>query len=294
MVASSRAVRVEVVLLDAVLDEVLARGTVGLDRPGGRDVVGRDRVAELRENAGTGDVGDRSRLDRHAVEVRGLAHVGRIRVPLEDLRVGRRQRTPALVTVEHSGVLVVEHVGRDRRVDRGLHLGGFGPDVFQEDVLTVLVLAEGVDLEVEVHRPRQGVGDDERRAREVVHLHVGVDAALEVAVAREHRGHREVVLVDRGRDLVDQRTRVADAGRAAIADGVEAEGFEVVGETGLRVVVGDDLRSGRQRGLDPRLRLQPLEVRVAREQPAASITLGFDVLVHDVMAAIATAPWSSV
>ena len=63
--------------------------------------------------------------------------------------------------------------------------------------------------------------------REVVHLHVGVDATLEVAVAREHRGDGEVVLVDRGRDLVDQRTGVADAGRAAVADRVEAEVLEV-------------------------------------------------------------------
>ena len=67
--------------------------------------------------------------------------------------------------------------------------------------------AERVGLEVEVHRPGEGVGDHERRAREVVHLHVGVDAALEVAVAREHRGHGEVVLVDRGRDLVDAADR---------------------------------------------------------------------------------------
>ena len=52
-------------------------------------------------------LGDRGGLDRHAVEVRGLAHVGRLGVPLED-RAGRgRQRTPALVAVEDARVLVV-------------------------------------------------------------------------------------------------------------------------------------------------------------------------------------------
>ena len=66
----------------------------------------------------------------------------------------------------------------------------------QEDVVAVGVCAERVRLEVEVHRAGQRVGDHQRRRREVVHLHVGVDAALEVAVAREHRGDREVVVVD--------------------------------------------------------------------------------------------------
>ena len=32
-------------------------------------------------------------------------------VPLEDLAVGGGQRTPALVALEHAGVLVGEHVG---------------------------------------------------------------------------------------------------------------------------------------------------------------------------------------
>src|SRR3712207_7007467 len=49
----------------------------------------------------------------------------------------------------------------------------------------------------EVHRAGEGVGDDERRRREVVHLDVGVDAPLEVAVARQDRDDGEVVVVDR-------------------------------------------------------------------------------------------------
>ena len=124
----------------------------------------------------------------------------------------------------------------------------------------------GSDLEVEVHRAGEGVGDDERRAREVVHLDVGVDAALEVAVAREHRGDGEVVVVDRRGDLLDERARVADAGRAAVADEVEAELLEVGPHAGLLVVVGDDLGARGQRGLDPRLDRQALLDGVPGEQ----------------------------
>ena len=95
--------------------------------------------------------------------------------------------------------------------------------------LAVLVLAERLVEQVDVHRPGERVGDAQRRRREVVHLHVGVDAALEVAVAREHRDDREVLGLDDVGDLLRQRAGVADAGRAAVADEVEAERLEVVG-----------------------------------------------------------------
>ena len=66
-----------------------------------------------------------------------------------------------------------------------------------------------------------------------------------------------------------QRAGVADARRAAVADEVEAERLQRLGQAGAVVVLGDDLRAGRQRGLHPRLRAQPARDRVAREQPGA-------------------------
>ena len=119
--------------------------------------------------------------------------------------------------------------------------GGGRPDVLQEDVVAVGVLAQRVVEQVDVHRAGQRVGDDQRRRREVVHLHVGVDPALEVAVAGQHRDDREVVVVDGLADLGDERAGVADAGGAAVADEVEAELVEVRREAGALVVVGDDL-----------------------------------------------------
>ena len=170
------------------------------------------------------------------------------------------------------------------------------PDVLEVDVVAVGVRAD--------RRPRSGsqaidpgqrVGDHERRRREVVHLHVGVDAALEVAVARQHGDDREVLVVDDLGDLVRQRPGVADAGRAAVADEVEAERLERLDEPGALVVLGDDLRARRQRRLDPRLARQALLDRVAGEQAGArSSRDGFEVFVHDVIAAITTWPWSSV
>src|SRR5690606_20264027 len=94
----------------------------------------------------------------------------------------------------------------------------------------------------------------------------GADATLEVAVTGEHCGDGEVVVVDRGRNLFDERTRVTDADGAAVADRVEPEAFQVLVEARLLVVVGDDLRSRAERGLDPRLLLQTLLARLTGEQ----------------------------
>ena len=104
---------------------------------------------------------------------------------------------------------------------------------------------------------------------QVVHLDVGVDPALEVAVAREHRDDGEVGLVDRLADRLGQRAGVADAGRAAVADQVEAELLQVRGELGLLVVVHDDLGPGGQRRLHPRLGRQAALDGVLRQQRGA-------------------------
>jgi hypothetical protein len=59
-------------------------------------------------------------------------------------------------------------------------------------------------------------------------------------------------------------------------------------------IVGDDLRAGRQRGLDPGLRRQALGPRLPGHEAGATSTLGFEVLVQEVMAAITTSPWPSI
>ena len=61
--------------------------------------------------------------------------------------------------------------------------------------------------------------------------------------------------------------RVPDAGGAAEADEIEPELVEVGLQPRLVEVGGDDLRAGRQRGLDPGPRLEALLHRIAREQP---------------------------
>ena len=105
---------------------------------------------------------------------------------------------------------------------------GRRPDVLEEDRLARLVGAERLGGEVDLQRAGERVGDDQRRRGEIVGAHVRIDAALEIAVAREHRRGDEIALGDRRRDRLRQRPGIADAGGAAEADEVEAERVEIV------------------------------------------------------------------
>ena len=82
-----------------------------------------------------------------------------------------------------------------------------------------------------------------------------IDAAFEIAVAREHGRGDEIARRHGRRDRIGQRAGIADAGGAAIADEVEADLVEVLLQAGLGEIVGDHLGAGRQRGLHPRLGL---------------------------------------
>ena len=91
-------------------------------------------------------------------------------------------------------------------------------------------------------------------------------ARLEVAIAGEDADADEVVARDGFLDARIERAGVADAGRAAVADGVEAELVEVRLQSAALVVVGDDARAGRERGLDDARHAQPLLDRLLRQQ----------------------------
>ena len=244
VVAAAGAEGVVHALGHAVLIEVAGGGGAGLDRPGGGYVVGRGRVAEHGEAAGTLDRLDRRGFLRKALEERRLLHVGRLLIPVVE-RPGRGvDGLPLVRALEHVGVAGDELVAGDEVADHidDLLLGR--PDVLEVDVLPVLVPAEGLVLQVDVDGAGDGVGDDEGGRGEVVGFDVRADASLEVAIAREDRAGDKVVFVDGLGDGFGQRAGVTDTGGAAVADEVEAQGVEVVGEAGLGVVVGDDLGAG--------------------------------------------------
>src|SRR5918997_4650627 len=267
VVAAPGAVGVEVARVHALAYEVLPGRHLRGDRARRRDVVGGDRVPDLDEHAGPLYVPQGLRFGREALEEGRLLDVGGVGVPLVEVAGGHVHLVPLLVAGVDVGVLALV----DLRVQGALYLLGYlglrGPDVLEVDGVASLVLSERVVDQVQVHGPCQGVGDDERRRGEVIGPHVGVDAPLEVAVAREDGGDHEVVLVYRLAYGLGQRPGVADARGAAVANDVEPELLQVVQQARGLQVLGDDLGARREARLDVWLHRQALLDRLLREQP---------------------------
>ena len=88
---------------------------------------------------------------------------------------------------------------------------------------------------------------------------------LEVAVARQHRGHHQIALGDRSRHRVRERPGVADAGGTAVSHQVEAELGQRVQQPGLPEVLGDHGGAGGEAGLDVGRHREPAPQCVAGE-----------------------------
>ena len=226
---------------------------------------------EQPEDSRVDDVLDRLRRHRHALEIGRVLDIGRTHVPGVGGAGGRSDLLPVGVAVEHAGIFGLEHLRGDGVVDEILDFLAGRPDVREIDGLAALVVADRLLGEVDLHRAGERVGDDQRRRGEIVGAHVGIDAPLEIAIAREHRGRDEIVLGDRRRNRRRQRARIADAGRAAVADDVEAELVERLLQFGGFEIFLDDLAARRQRGLHPRLDGRgPWRRRCARGGPRRS------------------------
>ncbi len=218
------------------------------------------------ENARAFDVGHRRWRGRHVSEVRRVLHIGRALVPAIGLPALHPDLAPFGIAAEHVAVALLEHRFLHRLAHHLGDLLGRRPDILEIDRCAVRVGAERLGGEIDRNRSRQRVSHHQRRRGEIIGAHVVIDAALEIAIAREHRGNREMMLMDGVGDLLGQRSRIADAGGAAIADEIEAEPVERLLQAGLVEIVGDHLRARRERGLDPRLDAQASLHRVLGQQ----------------------------
>lgn len=161
IVASSGAVGVEVLGVDAVGLEPLGGGGGSGDLAGRRDVVGGDGVTNVEEAVGALDVGDNWEFLGHTGEEGGLVDVGALG-PSVDLTGLGLQTLPKGTALGDVGV----HLSELFVVDGGgYNLGNLvsgGPDVLEEDVVAFGVLADGLGGEVDVDSSSQSVGYNER------------------------------------------------------------------------------------------------------------------------------------
>ena len=153
MVAAARAVGVEVRGLDAVLDQVPPGGAVLLDRAGGRDVVGRDAVAEQRSTRAPW-MSVTGRAPRACPRSRAGGARRSSPRPRRTVALGHGERVPALVARRTLAVAALNISEWTARSIVRATSSPVRPDVAQVDRLAVLVLPERVVVEVDVHRRR--------------------------------------------------------------------------------------------------------------------------------------------
>ena len=206
---------------------------------------------------------------RQVGEERRLLHVGRVGVPVVDRARRGRQRPPALVAVPDAGVLVVELLfGDARRQPPSATSLGARPQVAQEDRTVGPSARAGRVDEVDVDPARQRVGDARAAAmRGRWRAPAGGSAPRSSGCrrARRRRSGRPRRPPPRPRSI--ERARVADAGRAAVADEREAELLEVGREPGAVEVVGDHARArARARSSPTGCVVEPGLDRLLREQ----------------------------
>src|SRR6185369_6289746 len=81
-------------------------------------------------------------------------------------------------------------------------------------------------------------------------------ASFKISISRENGSRDEIVFVDRLLDVGMQRSRVADASRATVPDEIESELVEILLQSGLFQVIGNNARSGRERRFHSRIDTQ--------------------------------------
>ncbi len=260
VVAAMRGVGIEVLLRHAHFREVFARGAVEQDRVARREVVGGDVVAQHRERA---HAGQRACARQRAFPVRRASDVGGHLAPV----VERAHRRGVLhADVEHRPVDAAELLGLDVFAHDRVDLGVGRPQVLERQRLALRVHAQHVLLDVEADRAGQRIRDHQRRRGEESLLGIGVDAAVEVAVAGQH-GHRvEIALDDLLLDARIECAAHAVAGGAGEADDAEAQRFQVRQQAGILQVELHRFRPRRERALHPRLAHEAEFVRFLRQQ----------------------------
>ena len=179
-------------------------------------MVSGDRIPEQGQHPGGLDVGNDRQGSADVVEERRVLNVGRVLLPHVGSRLRHFNGLPLLVPGKHLGVFLVEHRGADLRHGIGdLFLAG--PDVAQVDRLAILAHAQRLAADVRAHTASQRISHHQGRRGEPVGFHQRVNTAFEVAVARQHGSHGQVVLGDGFFNGFRQRPGVADTSRAAVA-----------------------------------------------------------------------------
>eukprot|EP00350_Pseudokeronopsis_sp_OXSARD2_P006264 CAMPEP_0170550528 /NCGR_PEP_ID=MMETSP0211-20121228/8580_1 /TAXON_ID=311385 /ORGANISM="Pseudokeronopsis sp., Strain OXSARD2" /LENGTH=192 /DNA_ID=CAMNT_0010857133 /DNA_START=446 /DNA_END=1024 /DNA_ORIENTATION=+ len=165
IISSSSSIRVEVFGVNALASKVLGgRGGLG-DVACGRDVVSSDRVSKERQHMSILDGFSGGDFFGGGLEERWVVDVGGVGIPLIEAASRGLEVVPPVSALGDLLINFFEHFGEDGLFSDISGLLSCGPDIFEEHVVALGILADGLTGEVDVHCPSQGVRHHQRRTR---------------------------------------------------------------------------------------------------------------------------------
>lgn len=258
IITSSSTISVEIFRFDTSSDQISTSRRVLGDVTSGGDVISSDGITERSQAVSVLDVLDFRGVQAHSLEEGRIVDIGGAFLPLILDTFTSLETIPSVGTLGNLVVDFLEHFGLDGFLDNSLDFISRRPDVTEEDGLSIRTGSEGFSFEVDVDGTTEGIGNNEGRRSQIVGSGKRVDSTFEVSVTRKDGGSDQIALGDGFRNAGIEVTRVTDTGHATITGQGETEFIEILGDTSLFVVSGNDTRTGRQGGLDVRLNLKTL------------------------------------
>ncbi len=187
------------------------------------------------------DLGDGARLHREVLEERGLLDVGGLRVERVGFAGRGRDLVPFRVLRGEIGVELAEDLGLQGRLHQVPDLRERRPDVVQEDVLAVLAPAERLLVMSMSTRPASAKATTSGGDMRKFALMLWWTRASKLRLPERTDAATRSFFVIASSIEAAKGPGVADAGRAAVADRLEAELVEV----GLEAASASGSRSRR-------------------------------------------------
>ena len=149
-----------------------------------------------------------------------------------------------------------------RRLHDGIDLFIRRPDILEHDRVTILIVAQHILFDVETNSTGDSIGHHQRRRCQECLFGVRVNPAIEVTVARQHRGGIQIPFDHFFLDFRVQRTGHAITGGTGKGHHIKALLLQLWQQTGLFQIHFYRLGTGRQGAFHPRLADQTQLVRI--------------------------------
>lgn len=160
IVTSARSVRVEIFIGDSTLSKEAGSRGVLSDLSSRGDVIGSDGVSHVQKAVSVTHVSNGLEFGLSALEEGRVVDVGGVVVPRVEFTSGGFEVLPHLGSLKDVVVDINEHLGLDASFGNFLDFFTGRPDIGEENVLTVLVLTNGLGLEVMVDGTGKGIGNN--------------------------------------------------------------------------------------------------------------------------------------